>query len=262
MRAAKTLGMAVLLSGLLALSGCSALGGSQPTQDTAEQQMSPIANGTPAGAASPSAAAKPSGSPAAGTKTPIQPVTGSPTPGQANVDVAPAEATSGNVVLTLSFDNARHMFEQTTTTASAAPNPDPAQTPSGDQAKAADKGSAVFSGGMLRVIGNFDPSQGAPADAPNAILRHVVLVVKAKDGGQALPYQSVTIDVLLDGRPIIFDQALVPMVAVDKEPRQVYYGNNIKFPQRGTYQVFVRMQRNPLLGNDAPPAAQFNVTVK
>ena len=259
MRKAKTTVAAILLSCLLALSGCASNGNSEEGSGAQEQQLA-----APTTAANPSAAAKPSGSPSAapaGTRTPVQPVTGSPTPGQANVDVAPADATVGNVVLSLSFENPRHMFEQTTTAASSAPNPDPAQTPSADQQNA-NTGSAVFPGGMLRVTGNFDPSQGAPADVPNAILRHVVLALKMKDGGQVVPYQAVSVDILLDGRPVLSDQALVPMVAVDREPRTVYYGNNVKFPQRGTYQVFVRMQRNPLLGNDPPPAAQFNVTVR
>ena len=261
MRKAKMLGMAILLTALLALSGCSAAGNGEEEPPAEEEQiMSPVA------ATNPTDATKPSGSPApaaAGTGTPAQPVNGSPVAGPANVDVAPAEAAVNNVVLALSFDNPRHMFEQTTTTASSAPNPDPAQNADADDKdEAVNTGSAVFPGGMLRVTGNFDAAQGPPADAPNAILRHVVLVAKTKDGGQVVPYQAVTIDVLLDGRPVIFDQALVPMVAVDREPRQVYYGNNVKFPQSGTYQVFVRMQRNPLLGEEAPPAAQFNVTVK
>jgi hypothetical protein len=252
----KTFGLNLVFVSLLTLTACT--GQSQPTP-TAEV-MSPTVSTPAAGttpAASPSAAAT-----TPGPRTPVPPGSTTPTPGSANVDVTPTDVTVAGVVLSLRLDTARHMFEPAVASAVGS-NPDPAAS-GGDQNKDKDKenvGSAVFPGGMLRVVGNFDAAQGAPADAPNAIIRHVVLTAKTKDGGQVVPYQSVSIDVLLDGRPVIFDQALVPMVMVDKDPRQLYYGNNIKLPQRGTYQVFVRLARNPLLGADQPPAAQFNLTV-
>jgi hypothetical protein len=68
-------------------------------------------------------------------------------------------------------------------------------------------------------------------------------------------------DVLLDGHPISFGQPVVPMVAVAGDAPQLYYGNNIRLAQRGMYQVFVRLSRNPLLGSTQPEAAQFNVVV-
>jgi hypothetical protein len=42
----------------------------------------------------------------------------------------------------------------------------------------------------------------------------------------------------------------------------VYYGNNLKLTQRGTYQVFIRLQPSALLGKDQPQAAQFNLVVR
>jgi hypothetical protein len=52
-----------------------------------------------------------------------------------------------------------------------------------------------------------------------------------------------------------------PMVAALSTTPQLYYGNNVKLTQRGTYQVFVRLQPNALLGNDPAQVAQFNVAV-
>jgi hypothetical protein len=52
------------------------------------------------------------------------------------------------------------------------------------------------------------------------------------------------------------------MVAADQASPSLYYGNNVRFPQKGSYQVFVRMQRNPLIGADQPPAAQFNLVLR
>jgi hypothetical protein len=68
-------------------------------------------------------------------------------------------------------------------------------------------------------------------------------------------------DVLLDGHPVSFGLPAVPMVETDTDPH-LYYGNNIKLGQRGTYQVFVRVNRNLLMGKDQPQAAQFNVAVR
>ena len=71
----------------------------------------------------------------------------------------------------------------------------------------------------------------------------------------------VSMDMLLDGRPVSFGQALVPMVAAEANPPAMYYGNNVRLTQRGMYQVFVRLTHNPLLGSGQPQAAQFNVQV-
>jgi uncharacterized protein involved in high-affinity Fe2+ transport len=77
-----------------------------------------------------------------------------------------------------------------------------------------------------------------------------------------VPYLSVNMDVLLDGHPIAFGVPVVPMVATEGAPGQLYYGNNLRLSQRGTYQVFVRLPRNALLGVTQPDAAQFNVIVR
>jgi hypothetical protein len=68
-------------------------------------------------------------------------------------------------------------------------------------------------------------------------------------------------DMLLDGRPMTSGLRVEPMVAAEASTPQLYYGNNIKLTQRGTYQVFVRIQPNALLRKNPPPAAQFNVDV-
>jgi hypothetical protein len=119
--------------------------------------------------------------------------------------------------------------------------------------------SSVFVGGMLGVTNNIDPSQPPPPDAPTSIVRHVIVHVKTKSDGQPIPYLNVTMDLLLDGHPVLYDQALEPMTAAEKSTVQYYYGNNVKFPQPGTYQVFIRVQPNPILGNNPPRAAQFEV---
>jgi hypothetical protein len=69
-------------------------------------------------------------------------------------------------------------------------------------------------------------------------------------------------DLLLDGHPVTFGQTLVPMFTNDGSGQRLYYGNNVRLPERGTFQAFVRLDRTPLLGQDAPPAAQFNLSVK
>jgi len=72
---------------------------------------------------------------------------------------------------------------------------------------------------------------------------------------------GVSLDMLLDGRPVGFGQAVVPMAAM-ADNAHLYYGNNVRLAQRGTYQVFVRLTRTVLLGKDQPQAAQFNVVVR
>ena len=67
---------------------------------------------------------------------------------------------------------------------------------------------------------------------------------------------------LLDGRPVISNVALEPMVAAESSSPEMYYGNNLKLTQRGTYQVFVRVQPSALLGNAPPPTAQSTVVVR
>jgi hypothetical protein len=51
-------------------------------------------------------------------------------------------------------------------------------------------------------------------------------------------------------------------VTDDPSGGRLYYGNNVRLPARGTFQVFVRVAQTPLLGQDPPPAAQFNLVVQ
>jgi uncharacterized protein involved in high-affinity Fe2+ transport len=115
--------------------------------------------------------------------------------------------------------------------------------------------------GLLSLSNNLDPSQPTPTDQPQVMIRHVDVQVRSTDGGFAVPYLSASLDLLLDGRPIASGLPVAPMVAGDSSAPQLYYGNNVKLAQRGTYQVFVRLRPNPLTGKDQPQAAQFNVVV-
>jgi|SRR5215471_2032734 len=206
---------------------------------------SPAARATSVTSATPAAAAN-AATPAA-----------SPSPVvAATMDVSPPQVAVGPVLVSLAFEPPRHMIDQVALNAA-----DPAQ-----QAVAADtpagssEGAVVFSD-MVRVTNNLDPSQAVPADTAQSILRHVVLDVRSRDGSQIVPYLGVSLDMLLDGRPVGFGQAVVPMAAM-ADNAHLYYGNNVRLAQRGTYQVFVRLTRTVLLGKDQPQAAQFNVVVR
>jgi hypothetical protein len=207
------------------------------------------------GTASPVAVATPTISLA----TPVS--SASSTPGlTAKTSITPSEVTTENVTVDLALDPARHMFDGApANSAPGAPQPTPqSSTATGSQSAS----SAVFTGGMLGVTNNIDPSQPPPADSAEAIVRHVVVQVKSKSTGQTIPYLNVTMDLLLDGHPVLYDQPLEAMTTADTNTPQYYYGNNVKFPQAGTYQVFIRVQPNPLLGNNPPHAAQFDVTLQ
>jgi hypothetical protein len=186
----------------------------------------------------------------------------------ATIDVSPAEQRVGGISLSLSFEPPRHMVDQAMVTAAAATtasNPDAAQPTSGQSTAttpaAGNKGSIVLSD-MLKVTNNMDALQALPADTATTVVRHVVVGVKMGDSSQAVPYLGVSMDILLDGHPLGFGQAIVPMVAAEATVPTLYYGNNVRLGQRGTYQVFVRVGRNPLLGTDQPQAGQFNVLVR
>jgi uncharacterized protein involved in high-affinity Fe2+ transport len=107
----------------------------------------------------------------------------------------------------------------------------------------------------------MDPTQPLPADSAQSVVRHVIVQIRTGDSGPAVPYLGVSLDVLLDGHPVTFGQVVVPMVAAEATAPHLYYGNNVRLAQRGTYQFFVRVTRTPLLGKDQPQAAQFNVLV-
>jgi hypothetical protein len=133
---------------------------------------------------------------------------------------------------------------------------------SDQKAPAQPKGFAVLGGSTLKVTNNFDQSQSPPADQPLEILRHVAVQIKEKDSGQIVPNVTATMDLLRDGRPVLQDQPLVPMVPAGGGVAQMHYGNNIKIPGKGEYQVFVRMEPSPLLGSDSGGVVQFNLSVK
>jgi hypothetical protein len=161
------------------------------------------------------------------------------------------------VTLSLSLEPARHMLAQTVAVASDA---DPAhQAGGGDPTLNA---TALVLEGLLSLSNNLDPSQPAPADQPQAMFRHVNLQVRTTDGGTPVPYLNVSLDMLLDGHPVASGLPVKPMLAAESTAPQLYYGNNLKLTQRGTYQVFVRVQPTALLGRDQPQAAQFNVVVR
>ena len=243
MRLTRAFGTLALLIGALTLAACRG-----PAASEAEPQSLVDTGAAGETARAPSTPAGPS----------INPLSGSPTPAAASAEVTPAEVTAGPVTFTLALQPARHMFDQ-----AMAAGTEAAQQPQ-DKSKSQGqrKGSAVLGGGMLHVANNIDAAQNPPPDSAQGLVRHVVVQVRDTASGQLVPYLSVSMDVLLDGRPAIFDQALAPMIATDGNPALLYYGNNVKFPQRGTYQIFVRLQPHPLLGEQAPPAAQFNLTLQ
>jgi hypothetical protein len=246
--------VAAALCGVVAACGGSPAAAQSPANSPAASAQT---SGTAAAATTgtPNVASTPSV--AAGTSVPET----NATPGtSASAAITPASVTTGNVTLDLTLQPARHMFDGAGTTTSSGSQPSPTPQASGSQSGQATS-SAVFSGGMVGIANNIDPSQAPPADSAQSIVRHVVVHVKTKNGGQPVPYLTVTLDLLLDGHPVLYDQPLEPMTAVDKNPLQYYYGNNVAFPQHGTYQVFVRVQANPMLGTNPPPAAQFTIVL-
>jgi hypothetical protein len=183
----------------------------------------------------------------------------SPTPtlAPASVDVSPPQVQVGQISLSMSIEPARHMLPQTVALAG---DPDPAHQTASPSSPAAGSTALVLDG-MLKLTNNLDASQALPDDQPQSMIRHVGLQVKTADVGTTVPYLSASVDMLLDGHPIISNVALVPMVAGDNTGPQLYYGNNLKLTQRGSYQAFVRLQPSALLGSDPPPSAQFNLVV-
>lgn len=228
---------------LLAATACVASpSAAAPASDPAVA-VSPVASPSPVAAASslgtgPGAAA-----------TPALPA--------ATVDVSPAEVQAGSLSLSLSLEPARHMLDQS---ASTAGDPDPAHQASGATTSAAGSTAFVLAG-LLKLTNNFNPAQQIPDDEPQSILRHVNVQIRSGSAADTIPYLSASMDVLLDGHPVITGVPLVPMIDAEAAPAQLYYGNNVKLTQRGAYQVFVRILPNALLGKDALPAGQFNVAV-
>jgi hypothetical protein len=164
---------------------------------------------------------------------------------------------AGALSLSLSVERARHMLDQST---AGANDPDPAHQANGGSASSTGSTAFVLQG-MLQLTNNFNPAQQVPDDEPQLMLRHVNVQIRNNTGTDTVPYLSPSMDVLIDGHPVLSNLALVPMVDAESSPPQLYYGNNVKLTQRGAYQVFVRILPNALLGKDPLPAAQFDVAV-
>jgi hypothetical protein len=233
--------IAIPLSIMLVATGCNSPGPAGPGGATA-QPSTPSAVGGPASSAGSGVLAAASPSPAVSAAT---------------LDVSPAQVKIGAVVTSLAFETPRHLVDQTMFY--NAPNVDP-QQPTPVIPDGATKGAIVLSD-MLRVTNNMDPTQLVPPDTAQIVIRHAAIRVATADTNQAVPYLGISMDMLLDGRPVSFGQSMVPMVAADAVTPGLYYGNNVRLTQRGMYQVFVRLSRNALLGSDQPQAAQFNVLV-
>lgn len=182
----------------------------------------------------------------------------SPVPA-AVVQVSPPAVPVGNVSVSLAFEPARHMEDETRVVAMSM-QPPPA-APQATLAAGPPSAGAIVLSDMIKVTNNLDPTQPAPPDALQSVIRQAVVQVLTSDTHQLIPYLTVTMDLLLDGHPVAYGQTLVPMVSQDASGERLYYGNNIRIPARGTFQVFVRLDRTPLLGTDTPPAAQFNLVV-
>ena len=230
----------VLIIAGVALSACQTSAGPASVRDVTSQET-----GTPASVQTVS-------------PTPDAPQTARPeaaTAGSANVDVSPNEVTLGKIVLTFSVQPAQSVYDP----ARVAYNPDGSDN---QKANAHVNSYAVLGGSSLKVTNNLDPSQTPPADQPREILRHVALQIKEKETRMIIPHINVSLDLLLVGRPALQDQPLVPMVKTGGGIAQVQYGNNVKFPGRGEYQVFVRIEPSPLLDASSTGVAQFNVSVK
>jgi hypothetical protein len=244
-----------LLAIALSLTACGAGGGNSNNSqsnsslvDTGQAQ-----NGTPSATAKGST----SGSGSSGVAT------ATAGPGSANVKISANQATLGNLTLTLSVETAHRMVTPNSPTAASAP------TPQGQQSQGNQGGAAVqdmvLGSQTQQISKNLDASQGPPPDPKEAqgdFIRHVAVQVKDKNTGQVVPYLLVSVDLLRDGRPIQYDQPLVAMVPVGGSADQMHYGNNIAFPGKGNYQLFVRIAPSPLLGNNAPPTAQFDVSIE
>ncbi|MCX6021205.1 MAG: hypothetical protein NTZ05_05660 [Chloroflexi bacterium] len=174
--------------------------------------------------------------------------------------IEPGQAVVGDVVMTLRLADPRHMYDAGTGTAIPDQQGNAPALPKGDAAA----GYAVLDGQMRKATNNVDAAQKAAPDAKDGkgpLIRHVALTMKKRSTGDLLAYSEVTADVLRNGRPVLYDQPLIPTIAVGDEslPQGLHYGNNLAFPGKGIYQMFVRVAPNPFLGT-APPAAQFNIT--
>lgn len=229
----KNLAATGLLSAVVVLAGCQS--GGQETVSTDPPQGTTTGGITTSQAPTPSAPGAPAVSSEAG--------------------ISPEQVTVGNFVLTMAMEPAQHMFDVARQEDVTGDDKD--KEKKDDQAQ----GIAVLGGMMLKVTNNIDAAQKPKEDASQgAVVRHVTVQIKDNASGQLAPYLTVSMDALRDGRPAFLDQALVPELPQGQDVSQLRYGNNVSFPRKGTYQLFIRVEANPILGSQVPPAAQFNLT--
>jgi hypothetical protein len=235
------------VAALVLAAGCVAAPSSGGPSAAPAVGASPVPSPSPAvssGAPQPGAANTTSGGAAAPALPPVV------------IDVTPPQVQVGDVTLSMALEPARHMLAQTAATTT---DPDPAH-PAAESAAIAS--TALVLDGLLRLTNNIDAAQPVPDDQPQMMIRHLNVQVRSSDGAYPVPYLSASVDMLLDGHPALPNLALVPMVASESTTPRLYYGNNLKLAQRGTYQAFVRLQPSALLGKEPPPTAQFNVVVR
>lgn len=161
----------------------------------------------------------------------------------------------GTIALTLSVQPAQAVFDPGGASAGSSEAGEP-RTPTPQ------RGYIVLGGSTLQVTNNFDAAQSAPADTPKEMLRHISVQIRDAASGQLIPYAIVSVDLLREGRPVLQDQPLVPMLQSGADVSQMHYGNNVKIPGAGEYQFFVRTEPSPLLGAGSVGVAQFNASVK
>lgn len=213
----------------------------------------------------------PSGS--ASTSTPVRPESttieeneidpeATPQPGApANVRVPTDEVTVDSLTLTLSVQPARRMVTSNTSPSAATPQPQQGQNSEG----AAAQQELVLGVQTQQISKNLDSSQSPPPDPKDEqgdYIRNVAIQVTDSTTGQVVPYLLISLDILKDGRPVRYDQGLVPAVPQGESVERMHYTNNVAFPGKGRYQLFVRIQPSPLLGNGSPPSTQFEVIIE
>lgn len=247
-------GIIALLAISIAMTACGAGGGSDTQQTNSPLVDTGQSQSGASGAATTAPNPPEDRTGGAGTTETATPAPG----GSANIKVSPASATLDNLTLAITVGPARRM----NTAASPAAGP----TPQGQQGQGGAAQQEVVLGDRTQGVNkNLDAAQGPPPDPKEAtgdFIRHVDIQVKDKATGQVVPYLAVSMDILRDGRPVQYDQALLPMVPAEGASDQMHYGNNVAFPGKGRYQLFVRIPANPMLGSNNPPSAQFEVTIE
>ena len=233
----KILSLSIFSTVLLAVTACVSAPSAAAPSSAPAASVSPVPSPSPVTASAP-----------AGQTTALPPAT---------VDVSPGEVQAGSLSLRLSVDRARHMLDQSAATTT---DPDAAHQASSDATNSGGSTAYVLQS-LLQLTNNFNPAQQIPDDDPQSMVRHISVQIRSGSASETVPYLAASMDVLLDGHPVLSSVPLVPMVDAEAAPAQLYYGNNVKLTHRGEYQVFVRVVPNAMLGRDALPAGQFNVAV-